>query len=140
MRNMLSPENRSEMMSLIRSKGNATTELRLAGLFRKLRITGWRRHLDLPGRPDFTFPRERLCIFVHGCFWHGCPTCYREPRTNTKFWRTKVVGNQARDRRVVRLLRAAGYQTLTLWECALQPGKAQRTIQRVERALAKARA
>src|SRR5262245_35077839 len=32
-------------------------------------LKGWRRHLKLPGRPDFTFRRERVVVFVDGCFW-----------------------------------------------------------------------
>jgi DNA mismatch endonuclease Vsr len=68
-------EARSNLMSRIRSRGNHTTELRLAELMRAAGVRGWRRHLPLPGSPDFAFPRVRLCVFVHGCFWHGCPRC-----------------------------------------------------------------
>ena len=139
MRNMLSPENRSQLMSLIRSKGNTSTEQRLAVLLRKFRITGWRRHLDLPGRPDFTFPDQRLCIFVHGCFWHGCPSCYRKPRTNSSFWAEKVRRNRARDLRVVRELRARGWRTLSIWECSLRGASGVRALRRVTRALAATR-
>ena len=46
---------RSEVMSLIRGKGNKETENALLALLRQNKITGWRRHLPLPGKPDFAF-------------------------------------------------------------------------------------
>jgi DNA mismatch endonuclease (patch repair protein) len=63
---------RSQVMAAIRSTGNRANELRLAAIFRAHGITGWRRHQALPGKPDFVFRRERLAVFVDGCFWHGC--------------------------------------------------------------------
>ncbi len=136
MTNMLAPENRSKLMALIRGRGNRTTELRLAALFRAAGVRGWRRHLArLPGKPDFTFPSARLCIFAHGCFWHGCPTCYRKPTTNSSFWAEKVRHNRARDRRVVRELRARGWRTLSIWECSLRGTGGLKALRRVARAL-----
>jgi DNA mismatch endonuclease, patch repair protein len=72
MPDVFTKKKRSQVMALIRSRGNRDTEIKLASLFRAARITGWRRHQPLPGRPDFIFRRERLAIFVDGCFWHGC--------------------------------------------------------------------
>ncbi len=65
-------------MSLIRSHGNKATELRLIQVFRKHRITGWRRKQKILGSPDFILRAERLCVFVDGCFWHGCPKPIRK--------------------------------------------------------------
>ncbi len=31
-------------------------------------------------RPDFVFRKERLVVFVDGCFWHGCPAHYTRPK------------------------------------------------------------
>ena len=107
-------------MQSIKGKGNKSTELRLAKIFRGHGITGWRRHLPLPGKPDFAFPKAKVAIFVDGCFWHGCPKCYREPATNTAFWKNKVLTNKRRDRRVSRELRKKGWKVLRLWECKLK--------------------
>lgn len=80
-------------------------------------VVGWRRHASLPGRPDFYFPKARVALFVHGCFWHGCPRCQRRvPATNASFWRNKIQQNCARDRRNARLLRSQGIAVLTVWE------------------------
>jgi DNA mismatch endonuclease (patch repair protein) len=77
---------------------------------------------DLPGNPDVVFPGRRKALFVHGCFWHGhsCKRGDRIPKTNTEYWLAKIAGNRRRDRRVRRLLRAAGWQVLTIWECQLK--------------------
>ena len=87
MADIFTGEKRSEIMSKERSSGNKTTEIRLIHLFRESGVTGWRRRAALPGSPDFCFLREKLCLFADGCFWHGCPKCYRAPKSNRKFWR-----------------------------------------------------
>lgn len=124
---------RSEVMSSIRGKGNKTTELKLLKLFRELGIKGWRRHQPLTGKPDFVFPKERLAVFVDGCFWHGCPRCYTKPKQNTKFWREKLSGNKRRDVNVSRKLRADGWSVCRIWECRLK--KPDAVIGRIQRML-----
>ena len=110
---------RSRIMSAIRSKGNRSTELLLAKMLRENGISGWRRHLSLPGRPDYVFVKERVAIFVDGCFWHGCPRCYKKPRKNISFWAEKVTTNRERDKRIVRLLRMQSWKVLRIWEHSL---------------------
>ncbi len=51
---------RSTLMAKVRSTGNETTELRMARLFGQRALTGWRRHLKLPGKPDFAWPDQRV--------------------------------------------------------------------------------
>jgi len=126
-------QSRKEIMSSIRGKGNKTTELKLLALLKANKITGWRRHFAILGKPDFAFPREKLAVFVDGCFWHGCPRCYQQPRENTKFWKNKVSVNKARDKRVSRKLRGEGWSVCRVWECALKnsPSSAVKKIQRM---------
>lgn len=111
---------RSEVMSRIRGKGNEKTELRLAGLMRAEGITGWRRHLPIPGRPDFSFRKQKVAIFVDGCFWHGCPRCFRLPKQNKAFWEAKIEGNRKRDRSVNGRLRRLGWKVVRIRECQLK--------------------
>ena len=129
-------EKRSEVMSRIRSQGNKATELRLISIFREARITGWRRKQPLLGKPDFVFRQQRLAVFVDGCFWHGCPKCYRRPSSNQAFWDEKVQRNRKRDRRVTRELRKADWQVLRIWEHQLSEKERNRLIKRISRALA----
>jgi DNA mismatch endonuclease (patch repair protein) len=94
--------------------------VQLARVFRRSGISGWRRHYPVAGKPDFVFLNARLAIFVDGCFWHGCPRCYRSPRANRLFWMQKVKYNRHRDARVARFLRARGWIVLRIWEHSLR--------------------
>lgn len=107
-------------MSLIRSRGNKATELRLIEIFREHGITGWRRNQKLIGKPDFTFRRERVVVFVDGCFWHDCPKCYQRPKSNRKFWDEKIAANRKRDRLVNRELRELGWSVARVWQHQLE--------------------
>lgn len=110
---------RSHIMSTIRSTGNTTTELRLINMMRKDGITGWRRGVQLTGKPDFTFVRQKLAVFVDGCFWHGC-RCKRLPTEHRVFWRAKIGANRARDKQTNRRLRLAGWKVIRIWEHQLK--------------------
>jgi DNA mismatch endonuclease (patch repair protein) len=121
---------RSQVMSLIRSRGNKETELALAILLRANGIKGWRRHLEIRiqkpearifrVKPDFVFRQVRLAVFVDGCFWHGCPRHATKPKNNRAFWFKKLAGNRRRDRLVNRALRRAGWRVVRIWQCALE--------------------
>ncbi|MGH7953217.1 MAG: very short patch repair endonuclease [Limisphaerales bacterium] len=112
---VFSRRERSRIMSRIRSQGNAGTELRLIKLFQSNKIVGWRRNQKLFGKPDFVFPKKRLVVFVDGCFWHGCPRCYRRPRSNLKYWDTKIFRNRKRDRKVKSVLKKLGWRVVRIW-------------------------
>lgn len=133
----LTASQRSARMSRVRSTGNRSTEVVVETLLRAQKITGWRKHPpDIPGRPDFYFPKERLAIFVDGCFWHSCPQCSRRlPRARRQFWKTKLLSNRRRDNRLRRLLVRQGFKTMRVWEHEV--GKA-RWLARLRRRLAEA--
>ena len=128
---------RSEVMSRIRSHGNVKTELRLIQIMREHRITGWRRHQALLGKPDFTFRPERVLVFVDGCFWHGCPKPKHapSPKNRAEWWAAKLQKNKDRDRRVTRELRKRGWKVLRVWECDLIPKHWPHISRRILRAL-----
>ncbi len=111
-------------MAAIRSRGNKATELKLAAILRAAGITGWRRHQPLPGRPDFTFRRARLAVFVDGCFWHGCRWHCRMPSSNRPYWQKKITRNSRRDRATNKLLAKAGWRVLRIWEHSLDSPRA----------------
>lgn len=126
---------RSTLMSTIRSKGNKATELRLINIMRESGINGWRRHQPLSGRPDFVFRKSKVAVFVDGCFWHGCPRCYRAPASNQMFWEEKLARNRARDKKVTRELRQAGWRVIRIWEHSLN--KPAGVVRRIAEALEK---
>jgi DNA mismatch endonuclease (patch repair protein) len=126
---------RSEVMSLVRGRGNKCTELVLARLFRRNKIKGWRRQAPLPGKPDFIFRKQRLAVFVDGCFWHGCPKHGRQPKSNCAFWRSKFAANKKRDRFVNQTLRRAGWFVMRIWEHELASRRTARIIRRIKKRL-----
>lgn len=131
MTDIWSTAKRSEVMRAVRSNDNRSTELRLIVIFRELGITGWRRKQDLPGKPDFVFRARKLCVFVDGCFWHGCPKCYRRPASNQNYWDSKIQRTKARDREVNRKLRTRGWQILRIWEHQLRLKDRTKLIRRL---------
>ena len=150
MPDVFSKAKRSEVMSRIRSHGTKGTELRLMAVFRAQGVTGWRRQIRLSisqggmrndrgaVRPDFVFRREKVAIFVDGCFWHGCPEHFRRPKSRQKFWDAKIARNIARDVSVTKALRKAGWRVLRLWEHELAKQREKRLLARLRRALARA--
>lgn len=119
MADCFSPLMRSRVMQAVKSSGNKSTEMRLIGLFRKYSIKGWRRGSKMFGRPDFIFPKQKAAVFANGCFWHG-HTCHkgkRVPKTNHKYWLTKITTNKARDKKVRKVLLELKWRVLTVWEC-----------------------
>src|ERR1035437_4658058 len=133
MADVFSKKKRSWLMSRVRSRGNKKTELALLSLFRQHRISGWRRHLALPGTPDFAFPRARVAVFVDGCFWHACPRCGTRPANNAEFWKAKFVANRRRDRIVGEKLRERGWTVVRIWQHQLR--KPDRVINKISMSL-----
>jgi DNA mismatch endonuclease (patch repair protein) len=130
----LSKKQRSVLMGKIRGRGNAATELKLMRLFRKSKIAGWRRNHRLEGKPDFVFPKDRLVVFVDGCFWHGCLVHARLPMSNRDYWQEKLLRNKKRDQLVGRMLRKRGWKVLRIWEHELVVKNAVRLVKRILRA------
>ena len=111
---------RSRMMSKIRSQDTKPELL----VRRHLHARGLRYVLGgagLPGRPDLVFPRWKVAVFVHGCFWHW-HACHlsRLTASNRKFWRAKLNNNQTRDAVSLLSLLSAGWRVATIWECSLR--------------------
>src|SRR5437588_12859609 len=80
-------------------------------------IRGYRLHSRLPVRPDVAFGNGRIAVFIHGCFWHRCPTCdLALPRANREFWSAKFDENVARDTQAQRDLWDLGWQSVVVWE------------------------
>lgn len=65
---------------------------------------------------DVAFTRQRLAVFVDGCFWHCCPEHGTQPRANSSWWELKLSANRNRDRDTDRLLTEAGWTVLRIWE------------------------
>jgi len=133
MADVFSARKRSEIMSRVRGSGNKATELRLIAIFRANRIRGWRRRSRIFGKPDFVFPKEKIAVFVDGCFWHGCPRHGSMPQTNQDFWQQKLKRNRQRDLLVNKTLKKQGWTLLRLWQHELRTP--EHVVRRVARVL-----
>ncbi len=116
-------------------KGRDTKpELALRRALFSVGIRGWRCHRPtLPGRPDLSFGRAKLAVFVDGGFWHGHPSKYWPGRSG-EYWDKKIARNQMRDRRVDEELKAIGWRSLRLWDFEVE-NDPMATAQRVADAL-----
>jgi DNA mismatch endonuclease (patch repair protein) len=96
---------------------DTTPELALRRALYEAGIRGWRLSPpSVQGRPDLVFTRWKLAIFVDGCFWHGCPRCYRRPASSVDYWDRKLARNRKRDADVETELRSVGWAVLRVWE------------------------
>jgi DNA mismatch endonuclease (patch repair protein) len=79
------------------------------------------------------FPRKKLLVFIDGCFWHGCPKCYRRPNSRQDYWDAKVKRNAIRDAKVSKDLRKSGWKVIRVWEHDLKiaPEKVVRGIKKL---------
>ena len=118
----------SRSMKSNKSSGTVP-ELVLARLLRRRIVIN-----ALPGKPDFVYSGARLAVFVHGCFWHRCPTCNLPlPRTHSEYWRRKFERNIERDELNKEELHRMGWRVVEVWEHELRknPHSAVRRIQTI---------
>jgi DNA mismatch endonuclease (patch repair protein) len=105
-------------MELMR-RGDTKPEMALR---RELHRRGLRfrlhRRLDFDRRRsiDIAFPKEKVAVFVDGCFWHNCPEHAVMPKNNAEFWRAKLEANRARDLETTARLEAEGWVVVRVWE------------------------
>ncbi|MBP5457163.1 MAG: DNA mismatch endonuclease Vsr [Paludibacteraceae bacterium] len=127
----ISPEQRSKIMSRIRSRDTKPELL----VRRYLYAHGFRYRVNvktLPGTPDIALRKYRTAIFINGCFWHG-HSCLkgRMPKSNADFWLQKILRNQTRDEEARIKLRQLGWRTMVVWECQLKPKVREKTLQEI---------
>lgn len=109
-----SPLVSQQMRRMPRSSTQPELRLRRSLHAAGLRFTVNRR--DLPGTPDVALSKARLAIFLDGCFWHGCPSHFVLPKSNSEWWRNKLEATRARDLRKDQALRDMGWEPIHLWE------------------------
>lgn len=107
----------SRIMQGVRSKRNKTTEVKFRLALVRAAISKWKmNYKGLHGCPDFFFPKEKVAIFIDGCFWHGCQKCGHIPKKNTEFWRAKFLRNKQRDTNTTIFLKNNDIHVIRFWE------------------------
>lgn len=109
----ISVKKRSKIMSSIRSK-HTSPEIKLR---KALRLNGVQYRLHYGHEKiDIALPRNKLALFVDGCFWHGCPIHGHKPKSNRHYWFPKLKKNKQRDRAKVIKLEKNGWRVIRFWE------------------------
>ena len=121
MTDLISPEKRSHIMSMIRSKNTKPELIVRRFLFQH----GFRFRINvrrLPGTPDIVLRKYHTAIFVNGCFWHhheGCRYAF-VPKTRTDFWLAKFRRNRVNDTFHRESLEKMGWHVIVIWECEIK--------------------
>lgn len=129
MTDILNPAQRSYNMSRIKSKETKPEKIVRKFLFAKgLRYR--KNDKRFPGHPDIVLPKYKTIVFVHGCFWHLHENCKfaRLPKTNTSFWKNKLMKNKYRDIKEQAELKNMGWKIIVVWECDLKKDKRRQTL------------
>ena len=120
MSDFLSKEDRSALMSRVRSQGTSAEQYVRKTIWK----AGFRYRLNdrkLPGTPDLVLQRYRTVVLVQGCFWHGhsCRKGQKRPTSNQGFWNQKLDDNIVRDTVNQARLKELGWNVFVIWECLL---------------------
>ena len=118
MTDIVDSKRRSKWMAEIRGRDTAP-ELTVRRIAHRMGLRYRLHRRDLPGRPDLVFPKHRLVVFVHGCFWHRHEGCRyaSTPKSRVAFWTEKFAANVQRDARQEVALRTLGWRVFVIWEC-----------------------
>ncbi|KKM80635.1 hypothetical protein LCGC14_1337850 [marine sediment metagenome] len=66
---------------------------------------------NIYGRPDI-FIKPNTCVFVDGCYWHGCTQCMNEKALNHTSPKKKSIN----DININKTLKKQGYKIVRIWE------------------------
>jgi DNA mismatch endonuclease (patch repair protein) len=92
---------RSEIMAKVHGS-NTTPEKIVCGVLEEMGFAFSLQANELPVKPDILLLDYDTVLFVHGCFWHGCPTCrhakIRRPIDNAEYWNKKLDRTIIRDK------------------------------------------
>jgi DNA mismatch endonuclease (patch repair protein) len=134
----LSPSQRSKVMAQVRGK-DTKPEMRVRTTVHGMGLRFRLHRRGLKGTPDLVFPKYKVAIFVHGCFWHQHPGCKRAsmPQNREDFWRAKLARNVERDTEAELQLRSEGWRVEIIWECETKD--AMQIRKRVEKIFGRSR-
>jgi len=113
---VLSKEQRRRNMQAIKSKGSKDEVLLAKALWNKgLRYR--KNDKSVFGKPDLTFKRKKLAIFIDSEYFHGYNWDIQKNRikTNQEFWWRKIESNIKRDELVNKELKSRGWKVLRFW-------------------------
>jgi DNA mismatch endonuclease Vsr len=112
----LTKEQRRKNMQAVKSRGSKIESM-LAKEMWKRGLRYRKNNKTVFGKPDFTFKKFKIAIFVDGEFWHGKDWEIKkhDHKSNHDFWYTKIERNIKRDEEVNSFLLNEGWTLLRFW-------------------------
>ena len=112
----LNKEQRRKNMQAVKASGSKI-ETALAKALFALGLRYRKNDRTVFGKPDLTFKKHKLAIFVDSEFWHGknWETRKFDHKSNQEFWLTKIERNIERDKEVNEKLVSEGWKVLRFW-------------------------
>jgi len=112
----ITSEQRKKNMQAVKSSGSMIERILAKTLWHK----GYRYRKNdktVFGKPDLTFKKKRIAIFVDSEFWHGkdWDSKKHEIKSNQEFWYSKIERNIERDKEVTEFLVKNGWTVLRFW-------------------------
>ncbi len=104
-------------MSRIRSAGTKPEVLLKKALWNS-GVRYRRPKKPLFGKPDLSFKKYKLVIFVDGSFWHGYDwnKSQNNIKSNREFWIAKIERNMQRDEEVNAFYKSKGWKVIRFWD------------------------
>lgn len=133
----LTPEQRRKNMQANKSSGTKPEILLAKALF--ARGHRYRKNnKTVYGKPDITFKKIKLAIFVDGEFWHGKDWENRKHsiKSNIEYWHPKIERNIARDIEVSEKLQQEGWTVLRFWDKEVMK-ELERCIEEIEQKISR---
>ncbi|MBS1751400.1 MAG: very short patch repair endonuclease [Bacteroidetes bacterium] len=125
----LSPEQRRKNMQAVKAKGSVIEMTLAKALWQK----GYRYRKNdksVFGKPDFTFKKLKIAIFVDSEFWHGknWRKSKHHHKSNQEFWHRKIEQNIKRDKTVNKTLKNNDWTVIRFWGNEIQKNVASCVI------------
>ncbi|AZA82227.1 very short patch repair endonuclease [Chryseobacterium lactis] len=112
----LTPEQRRKNMQAIKSK-ETKEEVLLAKALWNLGYRYRKNNKKILGKPDISFSKYKIAIFVDGEFFHGkdWETQKNRIKTNRDYWIPKIERNIQRDKEVTEYLLSNNWRVIRFW-------------------------
>jgi len=117
----LSVEERSARMKLIKST-STKDEVRLGKALWSLGYRYRKNNKSIYGKPDFTFKKLKIAIFIDSEFFHGYnwENYKHRIKSNKEFWYKKIERNIQRDKEVTAYLNSQNWIVIRIWSKELR--------------------
>lgn len=112
----LTPEQRKKAMQALKSTG-MKQEVRIAKALWHLGYRYRKNDKSVFGKPDLTFKKYKLAVFIDGEFFHGKDwnSGNLRVKTNSEYWFKKIQRNMQRDIEVNTHLKNNGWTVIRFW-------------------------